>query len=284
MKIEILPIYLYLNDYVRQLESGAPDAPALWEKYAVAPWWKHLCRYAPMDLADRKPKCIKNTAQLRQQLELLQELDLSKLQAQFERAAAALPNFDENPITVALYPLSDSNQVVRERQNGVIGCSLFGNIMICINPLADDFATWVPYVFAHEYHHAVWGNYWYALNVGKLDNCFLSALICEGQADSFALSLYPHLRPQWLFGLSEQTLAQLWNDVYGVLAEQKDVDYVKYMFGRGEIPWCAGYAVGYWFFDRLRRQFPGRSWVEWIQSRPLALLDNQTSDFHTDRQ
>ena len=68
------------------------------------------------------------------------------------------------------------------------------------------YENWIRYVFAHEYHHTVWGNYWFMLHRGELDNKFIDSLVIDGEADSFAMELYPTLQPQWLFHLSEDDI------------------------------------------------------------------------------
>lgn len=59
----------------------------------------------------------------------------------------------------------------------------------------------------------------------------IDSLIIDGEADSFALELYPELRPQWLFGISEKRINELWKNKYKDIVLRTDVDYVTYMFG-----------------------------------------------------
>ena len=166
---------------------------------------------------------------------------------EFERVASLLPNYDDDPITVVIFPGNSENRMVNQKQNGVIGTSLFGNMFLEVNPLIQGYEEWIKYVFAHEYHHTVWGNYWFMLHGGELENKFIDSLIIDGEADHFALELYPNLKPQWLFGLSEEEIRALWTNRYKNIVESQQVDYATYMFGNEEehIPWCAGYAIGY---------------------------------------
>ena len=106
------------------------------------------------------------------------------LKNEFLKTGQDLPKADDDPLSIAIYPLDDENKSVKERQNGVLGACVFGNILIQVNPLAEDFLTWIPYVFAHEYHHSVWGNYWYVLH-GGLEGNFLEYMINEGQGGCF---------------------------------------------------------------------------------------------------
>lgn len=59
----------------------------------------------------------------------------------------------------------------------------------------------------------------------------IDSLIIDGEADSFALELYPELRPQWLFGISEKRINEFWKNKYKDIVLRTDVDYVTYMFG-----------------------------------------------------
>ena len=274
MKLEILPVYRRLQEYVAGAESNPADAAVLWERYAVEPYWKLLSCYAPFDLSARKPQPILDIPARKIQLERLGAMDLRALQAEFEETAALLPADDDDTIYVALYPLSDDRAVVKERQNGVLGDSLFGNIAIHVNPLAEDFAAWIPYVFAHEYHHAVWGGYWYVRHGGELAGEFVDSLLSEGQADSFALSRYPDLRPEWLFSLSDDQANTLWADQYAGRMFLQDVDTCKYMFGdeAGGIPWCAGYAVGFGIVQAFLRKHPGTTARQLLEIRPADIL------------
>lgn len=162
---------------------------------------------------------------------------------------------------------------MKERQNGVAGTSTFGNMLISINPLADNFIEWIPYVFAHEYHHAVWGNYWYALHGGELDNRFINSLLIDGQADSFALSFYPVLKPKWLFNMSKETEKALWEKHYSKVFLEEDVDYGKYMFGdeANGIPWCAGYTIGYRIIQQFLLSNSNTTFSKLLEMRPLDI-------------
>ncbi|MDO5521365.1 MAG: DUF2268 domain-containing putative Zn-dependent protease [bacterium] len=275
MKIEIIPIYEKLEEYVAELEKGKQDAETLWEQYAIAPYWQTLCQYALMDLSERKPVPIKDSAVLKSQLDLLHNIELDQLQTEFEKIASLLPNYDDDTITVALYPITDENTTVKERQNGVVGTALFGNLIIQINPLCADFEKWIPYVFTHEYHHTVWGNYWFVLHGGALNNRFIDSLLIDGEADSFALSLYPKLRPAWLFDMSKKTEKRLWNDIYSKLVLKTDVDYCHYMFGEENetIPWCAGYTIGYRIVQSYLTSHKESSFHELVEKRPEEILN-----------
>jgi uncharacterized protein YjaZ len=242
MKLEIIAVYENLEGYLFEMERANADYEALWDKYAIEPYWKKISQWAPFDMSDRKPKPIKDIRKLKQQIKLLREMKLDLIRNEFMRAADALPNYDEDTIVIGIYPFDDENTIVKEQQNGVQGINIFGNILIQVNPFAEGYFEWIPYVFAHEYHHTVWGNYWHVIHGGHTGS-FIEALLIDGQADLFAKSLYPALNPAWISQISKEQEKELWNKHYSKLLYETDFDYAKYMFGNNEagIPWCAGY-------------------------------------------
>lgn len=265
---------MQMKQYINELKKQPENADKLWEAYMVAPYWDELSKYAPFDLSARKPEAMKDIDVLERQYEILCGLDVIKMEEEFNRIATILPNYDDDPITVAIYPLSDDNKDVKDKQNGVIGTSLFGNLLIMVNPLADHYKEWIPYVFAHEYHHTVWGNYWFVKHGDALEHKFIDSLVIDGEADSFALSMYPNLQPEWIFGLEKETVKQLWENTYLDIVEEKDVDYCKYMFGAEEddIPWCAGYAVGYQIIQKYLASHKELSFRDLIEVKPDIML------------
>lgn len=272
MALEIIPVYENLDGYAELLRSGAGNPDALWQALAIRPYWPHLARFAPMDISDRQPGPMTDPAGLVRRLGALRRLDLPSLRAEFERAASALPDYDDT-MTVALYPLDSA--AVRERQNGVWGVCTWGNLVINIDPAAPGYERWIPYVFAHEYHHNVWGAYWFNTHRGELSGEFISSMLSDGLADSFALSLYPDLRPGWLFGLSDDTVKRLWREHYSGLVLRTDVNYEKYMFGdeAAGIPWCAGYAVGYRIVQAYMKKFPETTMAALLEMRPADIYE-----------
>lgn len=272
MTINIIQTWNEVEKYIEAVENGA-DRKEQWEKIVIEPYWEKLCCYAPMDLSERKPGVIQDIDKLKEQVKILKNLDICKLKVSFEKVVDILPNYDDDPITIALFPLDTGNRVVNEKQNGVVGTSLFGNLMIQINPFVKDYESWIPYVFAHEYHHTVWGNYWFMLHAGSLENKLIDSLIIDGEADSFALSLYPDLKPKWIFDIPKEEVCALWNTHYKDNVLKRDMDYVKYMFGKEEegIPWCAGYAIGYMLVQQYLKE-TGETILDILEKKPEDIL------------
>ena len=100
-------------------------------------------------------------------------------------------------------------------------------------------------------------------------------IVIDGEADSFALSLYEDLKPQWLFDLSETEAAELWDKHYKNIAMEQNVDYPKYMFGDdgAGIPWCAGYAVGYRLVQKYLMK-NNLAVIDVLKTKPEDILSN----------
>lgn len=267
MSINIISVYNSIDGYLEEAEKeDLIGFPELWEKYAIKPYWDVIAQWAPFDLSDRKPKPITDTISLRRQLNMLKTIDLGAIESEFQSVVSILPGYDSDALTVAIYPLDDRNQIVKERQNGVQGDCIFGNIVLQVNPFAEDYLTWIPYVFAHEYHHCIWGHYRYVIRGGGTGT-LLEALLIDGQADSFAKCIYPSLHPAWISQISEDDERKLWRRHYSGMLKLTEFDYPKYMFGNREegIPWCAGYFFGYRIIESFRKQYPHMNYKQMLE-------------------
>lgn len=255
MKLDIIAVYEKLDGYILEMEKEHADCEMLWDKYAIQPYWDKISHWAPFDMSDRKPKPIKDICKLKQQIKLMKEINTNEIKSKFMQVVNELPNYDDDPIVIAIYPLDDENSIVKERQNGVWGVNIFGNILINVNPFVQDYMEWIPYVFAHEYHHTVWGNYWHVVHGGGGTGSFIEAMLIDGQADAFAKILNPTLNPTWISHISKEQEKELWNKYYYKLLNETDFDYSKYMFGddKAGIPWCTGYFFGYKIIDCFRK-------------------------------
>jgi uncharacterized protein YjaZ len=245
--LNLLPVLNHAFDYLDESEYPGSNLPALWQTHMIDPFWGALAQWAPFDLSHMKPTPITDLNTLRKQTNLLSQHPLGEWQQQFAAITQTLPKNDEDPILVAIYPLCDSNTIVKQRQNGVVGACVFGNIIIQVNPLAHGYAAWIPYVFAHEYHHSVWGHHWYGMRGGQdLEGSFLEYMLNEGQADWFAESLFPTLQPQWNRLAEHDSEEELWAKLKPVLFSKDPDLHNTFMFGDEAegLPWCVGYVFG----------------------------------------
>jgi uncharacterized protein YjaZ len=274
MEIEIICPYEGALKYIDEMRNGiAKDPQLLWDTYLIQPYWDEIAKWAPFDQSFMKPARIEDLDTLEQQVDLLAQIDVDELKSEFLRISGDLPKHDDDPVIVAIYP--NTNPLVQERQNGVVGACVFGNIIINVNPLADHWDQWIPYVFAHEYHHSVWGHHWYVMN-GGLEGNFLEYMISEGQADAFAKSLFPDLQPQWLSAVSRGEETDLWGKIKPILFSTDRSDFEKYMFGdeKSRLPWCIGYKFGHSIINSYLRSHPQVSFSELITVHPKEILND----------
>jgi uncharacterized protein YjaZ len=268
MEIKIITAFDNVKQYVKSVKENNKDIKELWNKYMIEPFWTEISQWAPFDVDFMKPKPVENIDMLEEQFNLLSQLSIEDIKNEFVEISKILPKNDNSPLNVAIYPLCGDNKIVKERQNGVVGCCVFGNICISINPLAKDYINWIPFVFAHEYNHSVWGNEKYAIQSGKnVEGTFLEYMLTEGQADVFAESIYPNLIPQWN-RLSEKNNEKiLWEKIKPIVLNKKDHKiHSKYMFGDDKegLPWCIGYYFGRVIIEDYLNKYKDISFSELI--------------------
>lgn len=232
--------FLYPYKEMQKYLEGIGKNQNAWKEIMIDPYWKQIAEWAGDTCDFMKPASIKNN--IKKQIEKFKILDLSVYEDVFKNVVSSLSKDDEDPMTVAFYP-SENNM-----DEGVAGCNVWGNIIITINPLITNFQKWIPFVFAHEYHHVVLGFYWYCVKGGSdTKGNLLEHLINEGEADEFAKSLHPNYQPSWHKGVTKENEQFTWEKYKKVLYEVgSPQEQEKYMFGSKElgIPPFAGYYFG----------------------------------------
>lgn len=275
MEVRIINTLESAKKYIQEVEKGNSNYDELWEELLIKPYWQELSQWAPFDCSFMKPSPIKDIEKLKKQLEILQEIDFEKLEEEFIKISNALVKKDDDPMVIAFYPLDDMNLIAKERQNGVLGTGIFGNIIVSINPLANDYEKWIPYVIAHEYHHSVWGHNWFVLR-GSATGSLLESLISEGQADAFAKSLYGQLEPRWLNAITEEQEKSYWSKYLEVLDSTDRSVHNRYLFGDSSIglPWCIGYYFGYEIVKSYLTNNPEVTYSQLVDTEPYTILNN----------
>ena len=104
----------------------------------------------------------------------------------------------------------------------------------------------IPYVLAHEYHHAIWGYNYFAVQ-GKTHMDLLTGLLIDGQADSFARMLHPELQPTWINALTPLQETEQWNRLQEHLVGNDESIYRRFFFGDASsgTPRHTAYTIGY---------------------------------------
>lgn len=279
MKVKFINTLESSRKYIKAVENGNANFEELWNEYLIEPYWQDISQCAPFDCSFMKPTPIKDVEKLKKQLDIFQEINFECIEAELIHISNVLLKQDDEPIVIAFYPLEDEKSGVKDRQNGVIGSCVFGNIVININPLANDFEKWIPYVMAHEYHHSVWGHNWYVLR-GNPKGTLLEYMINEGQADAFARSLYSSLQPKWLNILTSEQENLYWEKYILALNSTDRKEHSKYMFGDKltGLPWCTGYHFGYEIVKSYLENYPEKNYNDLIDIGPDDILRN--SRFH----
>ena len=275
MDIQVISTIENAKQYLHSARSSQIDLNELWQIHMIEPFWADLAKWAPFDISYMQPQYIRDLEALKGQIALLSDFLLSDmtilpmdyLHKKFVNIAKALPIEDDDTMLVAIYPLCDSSKIVKVRQNGVVGACVFGNIIINVNPLADDWHKWIPFVFVHEYHHKVWGHNWYTVRGGVgLEGTLLEYLINEGQADLFAQSLFPDLTLGWNRPFDSENEKVLWKRIKPNLFSIDREVHRLYMFGdeSDSLPWCLGYSFGSAIVRDYMQNHPGITFLDLI--------------------
>ncbi|WP_167957986.1 DUF2268 domain-containing putative Zn-dependent protease [Anaerosporobacter faecicola] len=261
MKFDLILAYRNLSSYIA--EGTGEDA---WNKTMIDPFWGMLTQGAPFPMDHMKPLCNMEREIAEKQLELLEGMDWGTYSNIFEEICSRLPKEDEDTMHIAIYPSTNT------MPEGIYGTGVWGNIILNINPMIESATRWIPYVFAHEFHHAVWGDYWYCKQGGAgLTDSFLERLIIEGEADAFARSLNPAFIPSWHKGVRHEEEQEVWIKFQKILNETLNPDEIsKYMFGCRElgIPENAGYYYAIQIIDSYLKDRDGMTFLQLLKISP----------------
>lgn len=272
MKLNLILAYRNLKDYIAK---GTGEAA--WNETMITPYWDILTEWAPFPMDYRKPLCHMGKEEAQKQYELLEQIDWLQYLEVFKDICDKLSKEDEDTLHIAIYPS------MTEMPEGIYGTSVWGNIILNINPLTEHFLDWIPFIFAHEYHHSVWGDYWYCKKGGEgLNDSFLQMMITEGEADAFAMSIYKNLVPSWHKGVSQAEEKYVWKKIKSVMNEKMPIkECSKYMFGNKElgIPKNAGYYYAIKIINVFMENHKGMTISELLTINPLEIYEEVNSIF-----
>jgi uncharacterized protein YjaZ len=247
LSLKVVSAYRGLADYVSAARPKLPsDWAKLWLEYAIEPYWAEWAQGQFNETRTREQlnSPITSLDELMAEVECLEHSGIEWLvEEAYQKIAGVLPS----PLSeraVCIYAADPENTWLWE--HGVVGTGIGDNILLQINPFAKDWPVWVPYVLAHEYHHAVWG-YNYFVVRGKAHMDLLTGLVIDGQADSFAKMLYPELRPLWIDALTPVQEAEQWDKMQDHLTGNDGAAYRRFFFGdeRSGTPGHTAYTIGY---------------------------------------
>jgi hypothetical protein len=248
---------------------------ALWREHVVDPTW--AAWGAGQFNADRVRAHIEGPIidldGLKDEMALFARADIEGVVARaWDEIAASLPAPYDDEGVVCIYPLDPGARHVRDAMGGVVGECVGGSILLRVYP-EGDWARWLPYHLAHEYHHSLWGyHYFVAQGHGAPD--LLALIVSEGAADSFAHGLYPDVDVPWVRALRPKEEAAQWAALRDHLREPGGSLYERFMFGDAATgtPPSTGYTIGYHIVQRYLRARPGQRPDEWLAVDPWEML------------
>lgn len=182
-------------------------------------------------------------------------------QKTFRQSQKLLPGSQVTLCIFASDPFQDSP--ILYYMHGVWGAT-YGPGVFWIE-IADkvDWQNWLPYTIAHEYQHTVFFKD-YPLDPSHPAD-LLEAMVGEGRADSFAHLLYPQVEGPWLHFLTPAQEALVWQSAQSELTSTDVAVFTRFLFGDAEIPYDAGYTIGYHIVQKYLQSHPQTSVKEWTQ-------------------
>jgi len=190
-------------------------------------------------------------------LAALDELETGEARSVAESALAeavkAMPHPDLNS-RIFLMPGDGESNVLVTQMNGVLGFSLGAQAtMVFVWPV-EDWQSWLEYTIVHEYAHLV-RNLMFPRGIAggrlvymntKEPETLLDAMIAEGIADAFALSVTSKVVPSWTDALNPEETEHIWPRVRRRLGVPDPTDIRRMLFGDNDrVPQWTGYTLGY---------------------------------------
>ncbi len=274
----IITAFAGIRTYVSEAQrSPEPEWGSLWVEHVIEPYWQYwgegqLQAGRTRTLAERP---VRDLAYLVAAVEALERSAVNEIAGTaLRRANSLLPK--EAPTVLYMDPLPPTNRSAAE---GVIGACVGDNIQISINPFMDqDWFRWVPWVLAHEYHHAVWG-YQYFVRRQQPPPDLLTALLIEGEADAFGRLVSEGPEPSWTRELSPEQERRQWQAMQPLLASRDPAVHQRFLFGdsRAGVP-RSGYTIGYRIVQRYLERHPAQSVVDLLSMDAAAILTGSGYD------
>ena len=276
--LKIVSAYYGLADYIQAARiNPQSEWQRLWLTYAIEPYWAEWAQGQFNEARTRKQLSdpVRNLDELSAEVEGLKRSGIEALvEKAYDQITRRLPSSVPQHV-VCIYAADPEDQWVREQ--GVVGEGIGENILLKINPLGKNWSRLVPYVLAHEYHHAVWGHNYFAVQ-GKTHMDLLTGLIIDGQADSFADQLYPEARPVWIHALTPEEETRQWEKMQEYLDGNDGAIYERFFFGdaaRGT-PGNTAYTIGYHLVQAYLERHPEQSVLDLMNKEAREILSESS--------
>lgn len=272
--LTIVSAYRGLTDYINAAKlRPSSDWEKLWLEHAIEPFWAEWAQgqFNEARTRDQLSKPILNLEELAVEVDHLMN---SRVEQLIETAYTQITQVLPSPLAnraVCIYAADPGNQWLREQ--GVVGTGIGDNILLQINPMAQNWPAWVPYVLAHEYHHAVWGyNYFAVQRKSHMD--LLTGLLIDGEADTFARLLHPDLHPVWINALTPTEEAVQWEIMQEYLMGNDGATYERFFFGDSvnRTPSHTAYTIGYRIVQAYLKRHPTQTVFDLMNKEAQEIL------------
>lgn len=273
--LRVVSAYRGLVHYVCAAKSKPhSDLEKLWLEYAIEPYWAEWAQ-GQFNEARTKEQLSRPITSLDELSVEVESLMRSGIESLVEEAYCKITSVLPSPLpvrAVCIYAADPQNTWLRD-MGGVIGTGIGDNILLQINPLGENWSLWVSYVLAHEYHHAVWGYNYFAVQ-GKSHMNLLTGLLIDGEADTFAKLLYPELHPLWLNALTPLLEAEQWNRMQEHLMGNDEEVYNRFFFGDdgSGTPFNTAYTIGYHIVQAYLKTHPDSTVFDLMNREAQTIL------------
>ena len=258
----VLP-YEGIKKYINAVRAAEnPDFGKLWIEHAIDTYWNEWAagqfneERTRMEMANP----IVDIDKLEDAVDVLSAYDIDALlQNAYKKISQLLPS-PEPDIVVCVYP----NIALGESLHGVVGTCIGDSILIQINPSVSEWQSYIPWVLAHEHNHTVWGHNYYYLK-GNRGHDLLTAIIIEGEADSFAKAICPEVSPSWTHVLTVEQEYEQWAALKEYLYCDDTMElHQRFFFGddKTATPPCTGYTIGFNIVQRYLKASKGVSFPD----------------------
>ena len=260
MAVSVIPAYRVVTHFARQAaKSHAADAVGVIEG-RLREYVRSILTALPPSMIDIGERAAvtqlgdPDVGSLLRGLEELQEGAPRRIvEDAISSASRLLPRPDLSS-RVFIFPGDGESRVLVGQMNGVLGFSLGAQAMMVFLWPVDGWRDWLTYTVVHEYAHLV-RNLLFPRGVsgGRLvymktqqPETLLDAMVAEGVADAFAMSICPEMRPRWTRALDADQQRRIWPRVRRRLGVADTTEIRRMLFGDNDrIPQWTGYTFGY---------------------------------------
>jgi len=260
MGIIVIPGYRIVSTLARKATSGSYDDPVSSLVQGLRTYVRSVLSMlhpSISHLGERTVITQFGDPEPRSLLEALIQIDEGDPKAIAEEALSRCGSILSRPdlnARVFLFPGDGESRALVNQMSGVNGFSLGSQAMIIFLWPTENWEDRLSYTIAHEYVHLV-RNLLYPRSPqgGQLvytktqtPETLMDAMVAEGIADHFALSLFPTPCPPWTAKFEPDLSQRLWPRVRRRLDVSDMNEIRRFLFGDGDrVPTWTGYKYGY---------------------------------------